>query len=51
MASAGEDVVVVYVTSPLGSGAAQISLPVVRHFLKVPPHVQPPSMNDSVLIF
>ncbi|EIE19775.1 hypothetical protein COCSUDRAFT_44590 [Coccomyxa subellipsoidea C-169] len=34
MASAGEDVVVVYVTSPLGSGAAQISLPVVRHFLK-----------------
>ncbi|BDA46825.1 probable SEC14-like protein 2 at C-terminar half [Coccomyxa sp. Obi] len=35
-ASAGgdEDVIVVYVTSPLGGGSAQISLPVVRHFLQ-----------------
>ena len=28
---------VVYVTTPLGSGTAQISLPVVRHFLQVCP--------------
>lgn len=35
----GEDVVVVYVTTPLGSGTAQISLPVVRHFLQVCPPV------------